>query len=364
MSNKPKPNQFRSWYTMTWYAFKAAMRNKSNLFFSFIFPIALIAAFGLIGNFTTTYKIGLPSENDQSNPFTPTIKQISVLQTQTGSFDSLSRDLTKGKIDGIVDIKPKDHGGFSIHLYTSNANPINAAAVKSIIHGVIDRENLVLSNVKNPPLALQDSDVAGRKSRYIDFILPGQIGFSLLSTALFGTVFGFIALRRLQVLKRFFTTPARPLTILLSQATSRMILALIQTSVILIVGVVLFKFYLPQGWLTFAELLFISALGLLAFMGFGLFLSGLASDENAAGPLVNLVTLPQMLLSGVFFSTDSLPSWIQPIANNLPLSYFNAAIRKITTEGGTMTDALPYIVGFLAWGLVMYLLATRTFKWE
>ncbi len=130
------------------------------------------------------------------------------------------------------------------------------------------------------------------------------------------------------------------------------------------IGVLVFNFYLPHGWLTFFEILFISTLGLISFLGFGIFLSGLANDENSAPPLVNVVSLPQLLLSGVFFSVDNLPVWIQPVANNLPLSYFNQAIRKVTIEGGSFADTLPFIFGFLSWGIVMYLLATRTFKWE
>ena len=137
-----------------------------------------------------------------------------------------------------------------------------------------------------------------------------------------------------------------------------------QTLLILALGIFVFKFYLPHGYITFIELLFLSALGLVAFLGFGYFMAGLANDENSAGPLVNLITLPQFLLSGTFFPTDSLPVWIQPIANNLPLSYFNMAVRKITTEGGDITQTVPYMLGLIAWGAVMYLLAAKTFKWE
>ena len=108
----------------------------------------------------------------------------------------------------------------------------------------------------------------------------------------------------------------------------------------------------------------IQALGLVAFLGFGYFMAGFANDENSAGPLVNLVTLPQFLLSGVFFSTDSFPDWVQPIANNLPLSYFNQAMRNIATDGAHLIDVWPYMLGLLVWGGAMYLLASRTFKWE
>ena len=161
-----------------------------------------------------------------------------------------------------------------------------------------------------------------------------------------------------------FATPTKPLTILLGQWTSRLAIALVQTLLILAMGVLVFKFYLPHGFMTFIELMIISAIGLIAFLGFGYFFAGLANDENSAGPMVNLVTLPQFLLSGTFFPTDSFPTWLQPIANNLPLSYFNQAIRKITTEGGSLADTTPYLVGLIIWGVVMYILAARTFRWE
>ncbi len=141
-------------------------------------------------------------------------------------------------------------------------------------------------------------------------------------------------------------------------------IALVQTLLILAIGVIAFKFYLPHGFITFLELLLVSAIGLIAFLGFGYFFAGLANDENSAGPMVNLVTLPQFLLSGTFFPTDSLPTWLQPIANNLPLSYFNIAVRKITTEGGHLPDTTPYLIGLIIWGAAMYLLAARTFRWE
>ena len=107
-----------------------------------------------------------------------------------------------------------------------------------------------------------------------------------------------------------------------------------------------------------------SAIGLVAFLGFGYFMAGLAKDENSANPMVNLITLPQFLLSGVFFPTDGFPEWVQPIANNLPLSYFNQAMRDIATEGMHIIDVWPYILGLFAWGGIMYILAAKTFKWE
>lgn len=362
MKNK-RPSQLRAYFALTKFALKASLRNKSTLFFSVIFPLVFIVALGLIGGGGLSVKIGVP-DGQAANPIQLAIGQISTIKIEKGSNEFLKGELEKGKIDAVLHVKSEDAGFYTVNLLTSNANPNTSSAAQSIVRGVVDQVNLKLSNVTDPPVQLTSTEVSGRKSRYVDFILPGQIGFSLLSTALFGTVFGFIALRRLLVFKRMFVTPTRPVTILFAQATSRLILALFQTSLILAVGVLLFQFYLPHGILTFLELLLISAIGLISFLGFGFFLSGIADDENSAGPLVNLVSMPQLLLSGVFFASDLLPKWLQPIANNLPLSYFNQAVRTVTTEGGTLIQAAPFLFGVAVWGVVMYLLATKTFKWE
>jgi ABC-2 type transport system permease protein len=378
MKTKPstlikRPSQIRAFITLTKFAVLAAMRNPATLAFGFIFPIVFITVFGLLGNGATTIKLGVPSTVSDQHPLVTALGRVEVVKLTRSSQAELSDLLRKGKVDAVllVDIPesvaeeastaPRQYRAV---LETTSGNPAGAAAATSVVNGVVSQLNLRLAGITYPPIELTQRQVAGQQSRYIDFALPGQIGFSLLSTAIFGTVFGFIALKRELVLKRIFATPTLPLTLLTAQGTSRLFWALMQTIVILAVGVLAFKFYLPNGWLTFAQMLLLSAIGLIAFLGFGFFMAGLANDENSAGPLVNIVTLPQFLLSGVFFPTDNFPTWVQPLANNLPLSYFNVAMRHITTEGGHLVDSWPYIAGLMAWGAVMYLLAARTFRWS
>src|SRR5207237_572603 len=138
----------------------------------------------------------------------------------------LTKQLSQGKIAGIVEEKNEgDHD--AVYVTTTSANPLISGPLLSAISGIVDKTNLRLSGVTTTPVVLKQQQMAGREARYIDFALPGQIGFALLSTALFGTVFGLIYLKRAGVLKRMFATPTKPLTILLAQGTSRLIVALI-----------------------------------------------------------------------------------------------------------------------------------------
>ncbi len=355
-------------WSIAFYAFRAQLRNPATFAFGFIFPIVFISVFGLMssGN-TIKVKLGIPEKVNQETPLYKTLENLKPIQIDLGSEDSLRQKLTAGELDGLLKIKETPSAStfvYTLTLETSSANPTQAVATQSIVRGVVDQLNLSLSGITSPPLVLEIKEVSGREFRYIDFALPGMIGFALLSTAIFNTAFGLIFLKKTLVLKRIFATPTKPLSIILGQGLARLVSAVLQTLVILIFGVLVFKFHLAAGWATFAQMLLLSSLGLLVFLGFGLFISGIASDENSVAPVANLFTLPQFLLSGTFFSTDSFPKIFQPFANNLPLSYLNVAMRHVANEGATIIEIWPYILGLLAWGIFAYLLASRTFRWQ
>ena len=106
------------------------------------------------------------------------------------------------------------------------------------------------------------------------------------------------------------------------------------------------------------------ALALLVFMGFGFTISGIAKSESAIPPFSNLITLPQFLLAGTFFSIDNFPKWLQPFCNALPLTYLNDALRKIAFEGANLWVVRTDILVLMLWGVIIYAIAGRTFKWE
>src|SRR5262249_20208789 len=138
------------------------------------------------------------------------------------------------------------------------------------------------------------------------------------------------------------------------------------TGAIVIIGIGYFAFgyTLVNGWVTFLEMLVICAIGLLVFMGFGFIISSIAKSESAIPPLSNIITLPQFLLAGTFFSIDNFPKWLQPLCKALPLTYLNDALRRIAFDGATLVDVRTDIFVLLGWGVAVYILAGRIFKWE
>lgn len=358
-------------WSMAFYSFRAQLRNPATFAFGFIFPVVFISIFGLIGNGgSTSVKLGIPNGSSDQTMVYKAFEQVGAIKLSRGNEADLTSELSKGKIDGVVLIKtesptqPLNVPPYNVTLKTSNANAQTSAVAVTLVGGVVDKINLKIAAGEKLPITLETKEISGREFRYIDFILPGQIGFAILSTAIFGTAFGLIFLKKTLVLKRIFATPTRPISIILGQGLARLISALMQATLILVFGVLVFQFHLANGWFTFLEMLVLSGLGLVVFLGFGLLISGISSDENSVAPVANLITVPQFLLSGSFFSTDLFPNWLQPIANHLPLYYLNDAMRKVATEGAGFADIWTQIVALIIWGIIAYFIASRTFKWQ
>ncbi len=98
-------------------------------------------------------------------------------------------------------------------------------------------------------------------------------------------------------------------------------------------------------------------------MSYGFIISGIAKTEAIIPPLANIVTLPQFILAGSFFPIENLPKWLQYIAEILPLTHFNNALRAVSFEGANLWDIKYEIVILLLWGVLSYFIATKTFKW-
>ena len=152
--------------------------------------------------------------------------------------------------------------------------------------------------------------------------------------------------------------------IILGEAISRLLFQSFGSVIIIGVGYFFFGFTLIHGFLTFFEMLLLCLFGLIVFMGFGFVVSGIAKTESTIPPMANIVTLPQFLLAGTFFPIDVFPGWLQPICKVLPLTYLNDALRKVAFEGLHLWNLGPQVLILSIWGIAVYTLAVKVFRWE
>lgn len=364
------PHQFRQFVAMLAIAkasLKSIFRSPSAVIFSFLFPIIFILVFGFLSSTTPVIKVAFAEQSSTQNELYSKLLEKSNLKIKAQPEKISRQELEKGHITAILNIKevaPAAYPKYVIEITTSTAAADRIGLLQSILQQVITE--LDLANFPNRPTYafMQKETLPGREYRTIDFILPGQLGFSLLSAGVFGVAFIFFNLRQTLVLKRFFATPIKRTYIVFGEGLGRIAFQMITAVVILSIGHFAFKFTLVNQWVTFIELMVLSLIGLVVFMGFGFIVSGLASSESTIPPFANLVTLPQFLLAGTFFPVENFPSWLQPLCNILPLTHLNQAMRNVAFEGAHLTDCGPQLQYLLIWGIVLYAVAIRVFRWE
>jgi len=362
-----KYSNFKAMMAITKASLKSIFRNPSSVIFSLLFPLIFIVVFGFIGGGGGKFDIGITSTSDKNNPVYRKLTNVANFSVSDEPDEVMKSQLEKGKLDALLNIKANPEGSaskYTVEISTNNSRPEMANLCKLMLIHVIDKVN-IRETEKAPPLVeVKELNVEGRLFKMIDFILPGQLGFSILSAGVFGTAFLLMSLRETLVIKRFFASPIKRKYIVIGEGLSRLIFSLTGAVIIIAIGHYAFGFTLVNGFMTFLNMLAVSALGLVIFLGFGFIVSNIAKNVNAVPPIANLITLPQFLLAGTFFPIDNFPAWLQPISKALPLTYLNDALRKIAFDGANIFTLPHEMLILLAWGVGVYFVAIKFFKWE
>ena len=199
-----------------------------------------------------------------------------------------------------------------------------------------------------------------RNAPYAAYLLPGLLGLNLMMLGVFNVGMIDVTLREKGGYKRLATTPLSRHVYLAAQVATRFIIALVAATTLLAVGAAVFGVF-NQG--SYAALLLLLLLGGACFISLGYVLGSLARSTETYGGLANLVFLPLMLLSGVYFSLDSAPAWLQQLSDALPLAPLITALRAIFNDGASLASQEGLIARVAVWSVLLFLLATRRFRW-
>lgn len=202
--------------------------------------------------------------------------------------------------------------------------------------------------------------VSGRPLRYIDWVMPGVLGMNIMFGGLFGAGYVIVRYRKMGVLKRLQATPVTAFQFLAAQLCSRWLIV-VTASVVIFAGCHWFLDFLVLGslWL----LLVIAAVGGFAMIALGLVVSSRTDSEELAGGLLNVLTYPMLLLSGVWFSLDSAPLWMQSAAQLLPLTHMLEAARAVMLEGAGWADVAAHVWVLVCISVASLLVSAGLFRW-
>lgn len=348
----------------------STLRSPTAIVFSLLFPVIFILVFGSIDpSKPPVLKIATVEGCDTTGPVYEAINSISGISLlKQLSATQATDDLKKGRVAALLNIIPDGSVSgiphYRVRLKTGSATAYNLR----LLHMLIDEAVKTVDGKAYPGTPSIASvtvyRMPGRAHRNIDFILPGQLGFSLLMAGVFGSSFLLFSLRKNLVLKRMKATPVTRLSVITGEMISRLFFHIISFTVMVLLGCLLFKFTLVNGIETFAEMLIYSLFGLGIFMGIGFIISGAVQNENAITPIANTLVLPQILLCGLFFPIQNYPHWLEQFCSILPLTIFVDGLRKIAFEGTHFWQLPLKIGGLLLWTLVIFPASIKSFKWE
>ena len=198
-------------------------------------------------------------------------------------------------------------------------------------------------------------------TRYIDFLIPGLIAMGVMFSCLWGLGYGIIDTRSKKLLRRMIATPMKRTNYLVAMITVRLIMNVIEAALLVLFAWLAFGITI-QGNIPALLVLFLA--GNIAFSGIGIFLACHTSKTEIGNAFINVISMPMMILSGIFFSYHNFPDWVIPIIKPLPLTMLADGFRSIFIEGaGFAQTATPSLILTLT-GVVFFIVGLKLFKWH
>ena len=378
-------------YYFTLANLKMTLRNKTNLFWSLFFPLVIMLIFGLFNTNVgkTNINVDIISNKDASymskefkNIFTK-INGVSLINDN--NVTSAKNKIKNGKIDLLVMFQRED-----TNIPNCNGNkacPLSSSTNRSIIslpiphYNVIFYSNkndqtyayirLLISNIENQTLTKElgnrslmsftEKNISGQGLSYIIFLTPGIVALAIMQGVIFAVVTILISYRELEILRRIAVTPFKKSDFIISLSITRLVFAIFQAAILIAVAKLVYNIS-PQG--SYINLALVIVVGALMFITLALIISSVANKVETAMPITNVITLPMMFLSGLFFPISTLPSWLSDISKYFPLTYLINAIRGIYVNGYNLSHLGGDFLGMIIWIAIFFVINIFVFRWE
>lgn len=353
---------------------RRAFRDKTAIFFIFLFPLIFLFIFGGIfsKNSGVTFKVAVVdhAQTDFSKQFVDQLHQNKIfkIDAKATSESSAEEKMKRGQLDAAI-ILPEGFGtkaadktipsGQAKVLYTQNGQSA-AQTMTSVLQAVFTEINSKLVHTETP-FTVTSEQLNARSLKPFDYTFAGLLGFSIIGLGIFGPVNVFPELKKQGVLRRLHTTPLRVWQYFTANVMSQSVVGLL--SILIQFAAAMLFFHLKLAGNVIELTLFIM-FGIISIFGIGLAIGGWAKDQNQAAPLTNIIVFPMIFLSGTFFPRFLMPEWLQKLSNLLPLTPIIDGIRLIATEGKHLTQLGPQLALITVWTVIIYAIAFRVFRWE
>lgn len=355
-------------------SFKGWMRSKGTIFWSIVFPVMLIVIFGAIFSGTDNPTYTLPVQDldnsEWSQKYIQALENISVLKLEIVPKDKdiieyINEEDLKGALVIPEDFGAKIEKSFIDNNITANLSfyydPSDQGAtsvVRSIVGNSLQETNLFLTGGRHVVSMDQVSTIT-KKFKYIDFFIPGMIGFTIMQLCIYGSIERNTKYRKDGILRKLQTTPITRTEWIFAKMLFMLFLSFFSTSVAVLIGILIWGVTININiWM----IIIIIANSFL-FSGLGMIIGRFVKEEETADTAAGAISFPMMFLAGTFFPLDQMPVVLQAVAKILPLYYVNEGLRNsmINLDIGKAAFNAGFVIVFAAVFFIAGILLT---KWK
>ena len=319
------------------------LRDRPTLLFTLVLPVGLVIGMGFIFGgpprpIFTVGVLGTQIEIDAgANPFLhERYVRFAPIRDEAKGLD----EVTHQKIDLLVDL----HG--SVRYWVNTDSP----------KGYIIEKLLLAADP-----GARRQPVTGQAIPYVDWLFPGILAMNRMFSCLFGVGYVVLRYRKSGFLKRLHATPLSAFEFLTAQVLSRLSLIVFVTAVLYVIIAAFIHFHNAGS---IALLILIAVIGSLSMIALGLTIAARFASEEVVNGLLNLLTWPMMLLSGVWFSIEGSPRWVQWVADIFPLTQVLDAARAVMLDGAGIRKITPNLIYLAVTTLVFLAFGAWSFRWR
>ncbi len=323
------------------------LRDRTAISWSILMPVLIVMGFAFA--FTTDrvdlFKVGIHQGEEQTTP-----EVARFLTTRHIQF-ILINDLK----DAVIKVER--------HQLDMLLDPVQQHywINDSSANGYILEQLLNLKTSVGRKNYLTKQTVSGKEIRYVDWLIPGVLGMNIMFSSLFGVGYVIVRYRKNGVLKRLRATPLTTFEFLSAQMASRLWLIVLVT-IMVYLGTNLFINFHMSG--SYPTLFLVLLLGTLSMISMSLIVAARMSNQEGANGVLNLISWPMMMLSGVWFSLEGSPVLVQKLALLLPLTHITDAARAVMIDGAGLMDIAGNLIALLLMTLIFLLIGAYSFRWE
>jgi ABC-type multidrug transport system permease subunit len=334
--------------------FRESYREPEVLFWAFVFPVLLSAALAVaFRDRPPEPSRAVVLRGPGAERLLVALRGAPLVVVQEAGPQEAAHALRMGRADVIVSVAADPALPVEYRLDPSRPE---AGVARSRVDDALQR-----AAGRADPVSTREVPASEPGGRYVDFLVPGLVGMNLMSAGMWGVGYALVDMRIRKLLKRLLATPMRAADFMVALMTIRLASTFVEVGFLL--GFAALALGVPvRGSL--AAVMAVALLGSTCFAGLGLAVACRARKIETVSGLMNLVTLPMFVASGVFFSVERFPAAVQPALRALPLTALNDALRAVTLEGADLVSQWPQLLLLAAWGGASFVLGLRLFRWS